>query len=172
MQTSTSNKLSTNRRRSGAVIVELALVLVPLLAMILAIADFSMPIFLNSTFTNAVREGCRFGLAYQVTYGGTTYGDMTTAIKNVVQTNSMGFLAGTSGLSKIAVKYYLPVSPYTEVTGASTANANGNILEVSVNGFDWTPMAPVSRLASALAITVVAADRLESLGPGTTRPSP
>jgi Flp pilus assembly protein TadG len=172
MRYSGAYKRPASRRRSGSVIVETCFVLIPLLAMLLATADFAVPIFLDSTFTHAVREGCRFGIAYQTSYNGTSYGSMTDAIKAVVQANSMGFLAGTSGLNKIAVKYYLPTSPYGEVTGTAGANANGNLLEVSVNGFNWTPMAPVGRLAQALSINVVAADRLESLGPGTTRPTP
>src|SRR2546430_3772391 len=129
MQTSVTNANLKKRRQSGAVIVELSLVLVPLIAMLLAIADFSMPIFLHSTFTEAVREGCRLGITYQTTYNGTTYGTQTDAVKAVVQTNSLGFLAGATGLSKIAVKYYLPVSPFGEVTGTAGANANGNIME-------------------------------------------
>jgi len=111
--------------------------MIPFIATIFAIADFSMPIFLYSTFTHAVREGCRFGIAFQTTYGGTTYGTQTDAIKAVVQGNTLGFLQGATGLSKISVKYYSPVSPFGEVTGTASANANGNILEVSVNGYNW-----------------------------------
>jgi Flp pilus assembly protein TadG len=171
MQTSGLSKKKANRQR-GSVIFETTFVLVPLLAMLLATIDFAVPIFLDSTFTHAVREGCRYGIAYQTTYSGTTYSTASDAIKAVVQNNSMGFLAGSAGLSKIAVKYYRPTSPYGEVTGTAGANANGNLLEVSVNGFAWSPMAPLSRMAAALSINVIAADRLESLGPGTTRPAP
>jgi Flp pilus assembly protein TadG len=165
------NVAAGRRRRRGAVIVELSFTLVPLLAMMFAIADFAMPIFLHSTFTAAVREGVRFGVTYNTAYNGTTYSSQTDAIKAVVQANTLGFLTGSTGLSKISVKYYLPVSPFGQVTGTG-ANANGNILEVSVAAFNWLPMAPVGRLASALSVGAISSDRLESLGVGATRPTP
>jgi Flp pilus assembly protein TadG len=160
-----------SKRRRGAVIVELSFTLVPFLAMMFAVADFAMPIFLHSTFNAAVREGVRFGVTYNTTYNGTAYSTQTDAIKAVVQANALGFLQGSTGLSQISVKYYLPVSPFGQVTGAA-ANANGNILEVSVAGFNWLPMAPVGRLASALSVGAISSDRLESLGVGVARPNP
>src|SRR6185312_17332177 len=96
---------------NGAAIVELALILVPLMALMFAIIDFSMPIFLKSMFTSAVREGCRFGIAYQMNYKGTAYTTQTAAIKSVVQDYAMGFLAGTTGANKITVNYYAQTSP-------------------------------------------------------------
>ncbi len=158
-------------RRNGAVIVELSFTLVPFLAMMFAIADFAMPIFLHSTFNAAVREGVRFGVTYNTTYNGTNYSTQTDAIKAVVQGNSLGFLSGSTGLSQISVKYYLPVSPFGQVTGTG-ADANGNILEVSIAGFNWLPMAPVGRLASVLSVGGISSDRLESLGVGAARPTP
>ena len=159
------------RRRKGSVIIELSFTLVPFLAMLFAIGDFAMPIFLHSTFDAAVREAVRFGVTYNTTYNGTSYSTQTDAIKAVVQGNSLGFLSGSTGLSQISVKYYLPVSPFGQVTGVGS-NANGNILEVSIAGFNWLPMAPVNRLASALSVGAISSDRLESLGVGAARPAP
>jgi Flp pilus assembly protein TadG len=160
------------RRQRGSVIVELSFTLVPFLAMMFAIAEFAMPIFLHSTFNAAVREGVRFGVTYNTSYNGTGYSTQTDAIKAVVQANALGFLAGSMGLSQISVNYYLPVSPFGQVTGAG-ANANGNILEVSITGFNWLPMAPIGGyLASALPVGAISSDRLESLGVGAARPTP
>jgi Flp pilus assembly protein TadG len=171
-QTSIVGVIAAKSRRRGAVIVELSFTLVPLLALMFAIADFAMPIFLHSSFDAAVREGVRYGVTYNTTYNGTTYATQTDAIKAVVQTNALGFLAGLTGLGEISVKYYLPVSPFGEVTAGLGRNANGNILEVSIAGFNWLPMAPVARLASALSVGAISSDRLESLGPGIVRPLP
>ena len=102
----------------------------PFLALLLAIVELSLPIFKKSLFTAAVREGCRYGITFQTTYQGTTYGTQTRAIQAVVQSNTMGFLTGTTGLSQIKVQYFLPVSPFTEVTGTPTANRDGNVLQV------------------------------------------
>ena len=135
-----------------------------------AIFDFSMPLFLKSMFTSAVREGCRFGVTYQMTWNGTTYTTQTAAITAVVQSYSLAFLTG-SNASLISVKYYSPTSPFSQLTGTG-ANSPGNILEVSVNGYSWLPVAPIWRSKSAFTINAVSADRLEGLPAGTTPPSP
>src|SRR6202158_159523 len=122
-------------RQSGSTITELALILTPFLAIMLAIVELSLPIFKKSLFTAAVREGCRYGITYQTSYQGTTYGTQPGPIQAVVQTNTMGFLSGTTGLTQIKVQYFLPVSPFTEVTGTSAANRDGNVLQVSVQGY-------------------------------------
>jgi Flp pilus assembly protein TadG len=168
------------RAQRGNTIVELALILTPMLALSLAVVELSFPIFKKSTFTSAAREGCRYGITYQTTYNGTAYGTQSDAIKAVVQANAMSFLDGSSGLSKIQVKYYKSVSPFTEVTGAG-ANGDGNIVEVSIQGYTHTWMAPVAWFWGAttfqvtngnLAIAASSADRLETLPSGSTRPAP
>src|SRR5881392_3723031 len=80
----TAKLIVRKRRQRGTAIVETALVLVPLMALLLAVADFAKPVFIHSTFTHAVREGCRYGITYQTTYNGTTYTTQTDAIKAVV----------------------------------------------------------------------------------------
>src|SRR5712664_4120916 len=113
---------NTHRPEHGAAIVELALVLVPLMALMFAIIDFSLPIFLKSMFTAAVRERCRFGIAYQMNYKGVVYTDQTAAIKGVVQDYSMGFLSGT-GANKIGVNYYSQTPPFNQLTGNGANNS-------------------------------------------------
>ncbi len=170
------------RKQRGNTIMELALIMTPMMALLLTIIELAIPIFKKSTFTAAVREGCRYGITFQTSYNGTAYTTQTNAIKAVVQANAMGFLSGSSGLSKIYVKYYLPVSPFTEVTGNSNANADGNILEVSISGYTHSWIAPAnwnwgSRTftatpGSGLNVFAISADRLETLPTGSTRPSP
>lgn len=169
------------RTTRGNTMLELALILTPMFALLLAIVELSLPIFKKSTFQDAVREGVRYGITYQVVYNGTTYASQTAAIKAVVQTNSMGFLSGATGLSQINVKYYLPVSPFTEVTGNPSANADGNLLEVSIQGYSHQWIDAVSWFygstsfqvtGAPLTIAASSADRLETLPVGSTRPSP
>ena len=166
-------------KQSGNTILELALVLTPFLALCLAIIELSLPIFKKSTFVNAVREGCRFGITYQTTYNGNSYGTQTDAIKAVVETNSMGFL-NSSNASLISVQYY-DSSSFANVTGTSNANADGNILIVSVSGYTHNWINPInwfwgpttfSVTGSPLSINASSADRLETLPVGSTRPSP
>jgi Flp pilus assembly protein TadG len=164
-------------RRQGSVILELALILTPFLALALSTIELALPIFKKSTFESAVREGCRYGITYQTVFKGTTYGTQTLAIQAVVQANAMGFL---SDPSVIHVDYYDSVS-FAKVTGISGANGDGNILQVSVSGYTHNWIAPVKwfwgattfQINSApLPIVAISADRLESLPPGDTRPPP
>jgi Flp pilus assembly protein TadG len=172
-------------RQRGNTIVELALILTPMMALLLAIVELSLPIFKKSTFVSAVREGCRYGITYQTSYNGTNYGSQTAAIKAVVQANAMGFLAGTTGANMIFVKYYNPNSSpaFADVTAGGTgiANADGNIIEVSVQGYTHSWMVPVNWFYgntsfqvtnTSLPIVAVSADRLESLPAGSARPAP
>lgn len=161
--------------------VEAALIMIPFLALMLSIVEISLPIFKKSVFTAAVREGCRYGITYQTNYQGTTYVSQTRAIQAVVQSNAMGFLSGTVGLNQIKVQYFLSVSPFTEVTGTPTANRDGNVLEVSVQGYVHAWIAPVvwawgptnfSVTNDTLGISAISADRLESLPGGAARPAP
>ena len=160
---------------------EFALVLTPMFALLLAIVEVSLPIFKKSTFVAAVREGCRYGITYQLTYNGTTYTSQSAAIKAVVLANSMGFLSDTS---LIHVNYFLSTSPYTDVTAGGTGitpNADGNIIQVSISGYTHSWIDPInwayegktfSVTQGSLPIIAMSADRLETLPVGSTRPSP
>ena len=105
--------------KRGATLVEFALTILPTLALLLAITDFTIPIFLNTLFDHAVRSGVRYAITYR-TQPGMSH---SHSIQRVVQNNSGGFLSGDEGLQKIQVKYYSPVT-FAEVTGA---NANAGI---------------------------------------------
>lgn len=172
--------IARNRRtsQSGNTILELALIIVPFLAITLTTMELALPIFKKSTFESAVREGCRYGITFQTTYNGTTYDTQTDAIKAVVEANSMGFLNATNA-NLINVQYYNSAT-FAQMTGVG-ANADGNILQVSVSGYNHAWIAPIqwvfgsTRFGLAntpLAITAVSADRLESLNPGSPRPTP
>ena len=179
-----SKLMCKHRKRSrqrGNTILELALIFTPMFALLLGIVELSFPIFKKSTFSAAVREGCRYGITYQTTYNGVTYSSQTAAIKAVVQANALNLLDGASGANMILVKYYLPVSPFTEVTGTPTANRDGNILEVSIQGYTHLWIAPVAWFwgnktftftNNPLNLNAWSADRLESLPAGAARPSP
>src|SRR5438105_3577299 len=90
---------TAKRGQRGNAILESALVIIPLLAILCAIIDFSMAIFIRNSLLLAVREGTRYAITGQTGAGGAACQD--ASIKNVVQQFSMGLLAGATGLSKI-----------------------------------------------------------------------
>lgn len=138
---------------------ESALVLLPLLALVFAFFDYGLMIFLRSTFQHAVREGVRYAVTYQ-TLGGMGH---DASIREVVMRNSMGFLRGRE--SAIQIRYFDPVT-FTEVPD----NIPGNIVEVSVEGYQFRWLAPLWRTAGAVALDARAADRMEGLPTGASPP--
>jgi Flp pilus assembly protein TadG len=175
-------KQDKNRRRTrqaGNSFLEMALVITPFFALTLSIIELSLPIFEKSTFTDAVREGCRYGITFQTAYNGTNYTSQTAAITAVVENNSMGFI-NSSNANLVSVQYYDSTS-FANVTGTSSANADGNILVVSISGFTHNWINPInwvsggttfSVTSNPLTISATSADRLETLPVGATRPSP
>jgi Flp pilus assembly protein TadG len=143
-------------------VVELALVLVPLLALVLAIFDFSFALFLKSTFQHAVREGVRYAVTGQTQSGM----GQDASIKAVVQQNALGFLNGTTGAAKIYIRYYVPGT-----LAETQSNTEGNIVEVSVEGYRWNWVAPLLRAGlPALTIQTRSSDRMEP-SPGGIAPT-
>jgi len=173
-----SDKKRKRAKQSGNTLVEMALVMVPFFALTLSIIELALPIFLKSTFVNAVREGCRYGITYQTSYNGTGYSSQTAAIQAVVENNSMGFL-NSSNANLITVQYYNS-STFAQVTGTG-ANADGNIVMVSVAGYTYNWINPINWFYGAnrfsitgtpLTLSAVSEDRLETLPIGATRPTP
>lgn len=150
------------RRRSGAALVELAFVVLPLVAIWAALADFSFALFLKATFQHAAREGVRYAVTSRTEPGM----GHDASIKAVVQRHAMGFLNGAEGASKIHIRYYVP-GTFTP----TQSNAGGNIVEVSIEDFRWNWMAPVLRgNASPLTLVVRSSDRME-MPPGGISPA-
>ncbi len=178
------------RRESGHVALEMALGFLPLMAMIFAIMDFSMVIFIQGAFQNATEEAVRFGITYNLTYNGTTYGTQTAAMTAVVEANSFGFLNSTNGSTYITVNYFLPNNLSTPATTASlnlptgvvvngvlitNLNQTGNVVQVLISGYPWNWMVPLPKFMPGKTLTIGATslDVLQGLPVGVfTYPSP
>jgi Flp pilus assembly protein TadG len=145
------------RRDHGSTTVEFALVLIPLFAFVFLLLDTSWVIFARSTLQHAAREGVRFGVTGQVVAPATCLGD---SIRQVVVTNSFGFVSTSSAASMVTITYYDPATLIVQ-TGAGAA-AGGNVLSVSIGGLSLKPLAPVWRSSSPIALVATASDVLES----------
>lgn len=149
------------RRQRGNAMLETGLVFLPLFALIFAIIDFSLAIFVQSTLQHAVREGVRYAVTFQ-TQDGLCHDD---SIKNIVVQNAMGFLSTEANRDKIQIRYYLP-----DTLSPSGDNNPGNIIEVSVEGYSWGWVAPLWRSDSPLSMLVRSSDRMEGLAGGASPP--
>jgi Flp pilus assembly protein TadG len=126
------------RRRGGSVIIESALTLLPLLALIFAFADLALLLFRWSTLENAVREGCRYAITFQST--GALGQD--ASIAQVVQKYAMGVVKTNDSPQHIFVNYYTISDSDTPIP--SGGNIPGNIVQVSVQNVSWAWLAPLS----------------------------
>jgi len=145
--------------------VEVALIFLPLLAMLLGLFDFSVAIFMRATMQNAVREGVRYAVTYQTMSGMC----QDASIKQMVKNSAAGFLTSSAHDDKIKIRYYKPTNLNVEVTGVNS-NYPGNVIEVGVEGYSWSWIAPLWRSASPFIINVYAADRMEAMSGAASPP--
>jgi Flp pilus assembly protein TadG len=143
----------SRKSRKGAEVVEAALIIVPLFGILFLILDLSMVIFMRSTFQHAVREGVR----YAITGANDTGPCQDDSIKAVVKKNSLGFLNGTTASGKIHVHFQNPV------TGAVSNNDHGNIVQVSVEGYQFLAVAPYQRVGQNPMVWARAYDMMEAV---------
>jgi Flp pilus assembly protein TadG len=136
----------------GSVMIETGLIVVLLFGLIFLVMDLSMLIFIKSTLQQAVREGVRVGSTGRL-IGSTQY--LNDSIAHAVQGNSLGFLGAQEGFCKIQVRYFNPD------TGAVSTGTQGDLLVVSVNRFNYTPLGAVLKRSDPLAISVSASDIVE-----------
>jgi Flp pilus assembly protein TadG len=131
--------------------VEVSLVLAPLLGITFLLLNVSVAIFLRSTLQHAVREGVRYAITGQNNPGPC----QDDSIKTFVRNNSAGFLNSTAASNSIHVHFIDPVN------GNVTTNAGGNIVEVSVEGYQFNPWAPYMSMKSPVNIWARAYDVME-----------
>lgn len=141
----------TSSRRRGAEILEVAFIVVPLFAITFLLVDLSMAVCLRSTLQHAVREGVR----YAITGANDTGPCQDDSIKAVVKKNAIGFLSQAPASNTIHVHWINPV------TGGVSNNAFGNIVEVSVEGYQYLPLAPFERVGLPLKMWARAYDMTE-----------
>lgn len=147
-------------RRRGDVLVEGAFAILPLLAVLFAVLDFSIALFVKNTVQFAVCQGVRFAITSRTLPGM----GHDASIKATVQGYTLGFLNYLSpdhvGANRISITYYDPIS-LAPVVGAGS-NAGGNIVVVSASGLSWAWMVPVLRNAAPLQFAVSSADIMEA----------
>ena len=150
---------------------EFTLVFMPMLTMILVLMDISWAVFAKSTLEYAVRTGVRTGITITGTQAAAAGGCLTDVVKAKVQASALGLLAGSSGLGKIKVHYYLPSgtsAAATDVSTLSDGNKPLNIMQVTIEGFTLRALVPriwswgQSADASASAIYAGSADLIEA----------
>lgn len=161
-----------DKRRKGAEVLEFTFALLPLLMMMFVVLDAAWGMYVKTTLMQAARIGVRVGITITGTQASAAGSDLTTMVKQTVQRNAFGLLAGSTGLAKIKVNYFQPPAPgstsaSTDVSTLANGNAPGNIMQVSIQNYNLGPLVPrifglrQSPDVTATAINAVAADLIE-----------
>jgi Flp pilus assembly protein TadG len=151
------------KAEEGTQTIELALVILPLFAMLLLVVDVCWLIFAQASIQHAAREGVRFAVTGQLP---AAFKHQDDAIKSVVQANSYGFVSDSSGT--ITIQYYDPTT-LKPVNGAGS-NSGGNMLQVTVSGVEINPFGPIMRSSTAVTLSASSADVMESAPGGVPAP--
>jgi len=151
---------STRRRRQrGSETIEAALITTIMFALIFLLLDISLSLFIKVTLQEAVRQGVRYGVTEQLLTGDTY---LSTSIATVVQQNASGFV--TNAPCQVTVSYYDPYG------GATTTPIGGYILQVAVQGYQYSPLGAIFKSGAPVSINVQASDVMEAC-PGTGCPT-
>jgi Flp pilus assembly protein TadG len=175
-------------KRRGAEMIEFTLILMPLMGFTFLLLDLGWVIYKRATLQFAVREGCRYAVTnQQVVVGSKVYG-VSDSIKIQVQGRAMGFLGkelndlgkDKANQGDVVVRYYCAavsttctasqvnlataLSNPTDCSDKTTPlpNQGGNLVEVSVEGFQAHPLMPILRDTAPFTFIARSSDRMES----------
>jgi hypothetical protein len=147
------NTIPTSGRRDrerGSETVEAGLITLIMFALIFLLMDISLSLFIKSTLQEAAVSGVRFGVTEQL-LSGKTY--MNDSINSVVQSAALGFISNPG--CQVTITYYDPYG------AATTTPIGGDILQVSITGYQYTPLGAIMKSSAPISISVQASDVME-----------
>ena len=137
-------------RERGSQTVEAGLITLVMFGLIFLLMDISLSLFIKSTLQEAARDGVRFGVTEQL-LSGDTY--LTDSINKVVKSSAMGFI--TTPACQVTITYFNPAGV------ATTTPIGGDILQVSITGYQYTPLGAILKSGAPVSISVQASDVME-----------
>ena len=150
MKTARSRTSKDSQR--GNTMIEATAILLLMFGLLFLVVDLSLALFTKATLQQAVQAGVRFAVTEQLASGQSYVND---SIIQVVQQNALGMLNGPNGACKISINYFNPL------TGAASTGAGGDVVEVSVAGYNYAPVG-ILKSASPISITASSSDVLEA----------
>jgi Flp pilus assembly protein TadG len=160
-----SGMSSGGTRRRGQALLEFALIALLFLSLVFVSLNFFFWTFAKAAVHSAVREGAR----YAITGRTNPLLGQDASIRQVVRNNAFGLLNSAPD-SSITVEYFA-----ADGSGATSSNAAGNIVVVSVVNYTPNAIAPLLGFQNSIHLSVRAVDKVEPYGgvaPARTSPSP
>jgi len=152
----------TRRRRTrerGSQLVEAGIMLLPFMALVFMTMDTAWALMVKATLQHAVREGVRYAVTGQTSGSN----GQIASIEQVVLSQSLGLLTGSQA-GTLSVQFLDPVT-----LAPTASNLGGNLVQVSVTGYQITPLAPLLRSGTPVPVSVTSIDKLEG-SPGGVAP--
>ena len=143
-------KTSGRSGERGSQTVEAGLITLMMFALIFLLMDISLSLFIKSTLQEAARDGARFGVTEQLLTGDLYLSD---SINKVVQQGALGFISNPG--CQVTISYFDPYG------GATTTPSGGDILQVAINGYQYTPLGAILKSGAPVSISVQASDVME-----------
>jgi hypothetical protein len=140
-----------DKSKRGSIVVETGVTLVLMFGLLFLLIDLAMAVFVKATLQHAVRQGVRFAITTQNLPSQSYLND---SITSVVQQSALGLLNGNAGVCKIAISYYDP-------SGSAATVGGGNIVQISIQGYKFTPLGPILRSGAPVPVGAVSADVME-----------
>jgi hypothetical protein len=137
-------------RERGSQTVEAGLITLIMFALIFLLMDISLSLFIKSTLQEAAVSGVRFGVTEQLSTGNNYLSD---SINGVVQAAALGFISNPG--CQVTITYYDPYG------GATTNPIGGDILQVAITGYQYTPLGAILKSGAPVSISVQASDVME-----------
>ena len=161
-------RAAVNRpRQPGSETIEGALVTLIMFGLVFLIFDMAFSLYIKSTLQEAARDGVRFAITGQMLPGDAYLND---SIVKTVQSSALGLLSGPNDACKVSVNYYDPYG------GASAAAQGGYVVQVSISGVQYTPLAAIFKSSAPVSVNVQASDVMEACPaagcPSTANPAP
>ena len=154
-------------RQRGSETIEGALITLIMFGLVFLIFDMAFSLYIKSTLQEAARDGVRFAITGQ-TLAGDAY--LNDSIVRTVRASSLGLLSGADDACKVSVSYYDPYG------GASASAQGGYVVQVSISGVQYTPLAAIFKSSAPVTVNVQASDVMESCPaagcPSTANPAP
>ncbi len=158
-------------RQRGSELLEATFILIPMIGYIFLILDITLMVWVKGTLQFAVEGGLRYGIASQVWPG---YADPEDSIKQDVKFLAMGLMNGKNPdppdgdgkpyLDKIVISYWKRGSDGTFTKLAirpDSSDIPGTILEVAIQDYRWSMIAPFMRPAGAMRFDAHSLGRME-----------
>lgn len=140
------------KSEKGAEMVEFALMLLPVFALLFLIINVAWVIFTRACLQEAVRAGVRYAIT----------GESDAAVQTYTQQHSFGVI---SNACSVSVQYFSPTSLSTPVSGF----AAGDVVEVSISNMGVRPLAPLLISPAAFPLSASASDIMQTPPTGATR---